>query len=108
MFTQNIKHILRMKRIIKNLLRLFWYIPYRILKLFRIGTVLTIPHGWDTIYPLAPCSEGGIIRKDFEIFLKMNKETKKVEFDDKKWGKSRELFLEVMNRQETLKSWWPK
>lgn len=49
-----------MKKCIKNLLRLIWYIPYRLLKFLRLGKVLHVPIGWDTLYPLAPYSEGGL------------------------------------------------
>jgi hypothetical protein len=75
----------KMKRIIFNLMRLFWYIPYRILKALRFGKVLNIPIGWDTLYPLSPYSEGGLLRKDFLELYKKRKVTTE-EYKQKEFG----------------------
>ncbi|MEI6673209.1 MAG: hypothetical protein WCL02_08085 [bacterium] len=79
-----------MKKFIKNLIRLLWYIPYRILKFLRCGRVLYIPIGWDTLYPLAPYSEGGIPRKDFLELYRKGKITTE-EYHEKEYGKWDEI-----------------
>jgi len=100
-----------MKKFIKNLIRLFWYIPYRILKYLRFGKVLYVPIGWDTLFPLAPYSEGGLLRKDFLELCKRYK-ISTAEYHEKKFGKlnretnTYEFWTRVSLNQEYLQTWW--
>lgn len=100
-----------MKNFIKNLIRLFWYIPYRILKILRCGRVVNISIGWDTLYPLAPCSEGGMPRKDFLELYRKEKVTKE-EYLEKKFGNWEEennhfqFWARVFFNQEYIAKWW--
>ncbi len=100
-----------MKRFIKNIIRLFWYLPYRILKYLRFGKILNFPIGWDTLCPLAPYSEGGLLRKDFLELYKKKKITTE-EYNQKAFGnfisetQSYEFWSRKFFNQEYLKSWW--
>lgn len=100
-----------MKRFIKNIIRLFWYLPYRILKFLRFGKVLRFPTGWDTLCPLAPYSESGLLRKDFlELYKKEKVSTE--EYQQKKFGRfitetqHYEFWDRTFRNQESLATWW--
>jgi hypothetical protein len=100
-----------MKRIILNLMRLFWYLPYRILKFLRFGIVLNISIGWDTLIPLSPYSEGGLLRKDFlELYKKSEVTTE--EYQQKEYGNFDEVTQHYQfwdrkfSNQEYLKKWF--
>lgn len=99
------------KNVIKNVWRWVWYIPYRILKFLGFGKVLCIPIGWDTLYPLAPYSEGGLLKKDFLELYKKGKVTTE-EYQAKEYGKydeearKFEFWERKYTSQEYLKSWW--
>jgi hypothetical protein len=94
-----------------NLLRLFWYIPYRILKFLKFGRTLYISNGWDTLYPLAPYSEGGLLKKDFLILYKKDEVTSE-EYSEKQFGKwddlkaHYEFWERAFSYQDYLKKWW--
>lgn len=100
-----------MKKCIKNLLRLIWYIPYRLLKFLRLGRVLHVPIGWNTLYPLAPYSEGGLLRKDFLELYRKGKVTTE-EYQEKEFGKyieetqTFEFWERRIANQEYLAHWW--
>jgi hypothetical protein len=100
-----------MKKFIKNIIRLFWYLPYRILKYLRLGRVLNFPIGWDTLYPLAPYSEGGLLRKDFLELCKKGKITKE-EYHQKEFGnfitetQNYEFWNRKFSNQRYLGTWW--
>lgn len=100
-----------MKKIGTNLLRLIWYAPYRLLKFLRLGKVLNVPIGWDTLYPLAHYSEGGLLRKDFlELYRKGEVTTE--EYHEKGFGKfieetqTFEFWKRKFANQEYLTHWW--
>lgn len=95
----------------KNLCRLFWYGPYRLLKFLRFGKIIGFPIGWDTLYPLAPYSEGGLLRKDFlELYRKKQVTTE--EYHQKEFGtfreesKTFEFWKRKFANQEYLALWW--
>ena len=100
-----------MKRIIFNLIRLFWYLPYRLLKFLRCGMVLNFPIGWDTLYPLAPYSEGGLLQKDFmELYNKKKITTE--EYHQKEFGsydeekKTYQFWDRKFSNKKYLKTYW--
>lgn len=104
-------NLLHMKKIGTNLLRLVWYGLYRLLKLLGCGKVITIPIGWDTLFPLAPYSEGGLLRKDFlELYRKGELTTE--EYQEKEFGKfieetqTFEFWKRKFANQEYLAHWW--
>lgn len=102
---------IKMKKIIFNLIRLFWYLPYRTLKVLRFGKVLNFASGWDTLIPLSPYSEGGLLRKDFlELYKKVEvttEEYNKKEFGDYDEVKQHYQFWDrKFSNQEYLKKWF--
>jgi len=100
-----------MKRFIKNVIRLFWYLPYRMLKFLRFGMVLNIPIGWDTLCPLAPYSEGGLLRKDF-LELCKKKTVSTEDYQQKAFGNlikgtdSYEFWERKFANQKYLATWF--
>ncbi|MEI7919430.1 MAG: hypothetical protein WCH65_04460 [bacterium] len=100
-----------MKKFMINVIRLLWYLPYRILKFLRFGKVLNFPIGWDTLYPLAPYSEGGILRKDFlELYKKKKISTE--DYQQKEFGiydeekKHYQFWDRKFSNQKYLKAWF--
>jgi hypothetical protein len=92
-------------------MRLFWYLPYRTLKALRFGKVLNFPIGWDTLFPLSPYSEGGLLRKDFLELYKKGKITTE-EYQQKEFGNYDEVeqYFQFWERkfsnQKYLKKWF--
>jgi len=90
-------------------MRLFWYLPYRTLKFLRFGKILNIPIGWDTLFPLSPYSEGGLLRKDFLELYKKGKITTE-EYQQKEFGNYDGQHFQFWERkffnQEYLKKWF--
>lgn len=101
-----------MKNFEKNLWRLLWYLPYRFLKFIRIfEKTLRFPIGWDTLYPFAPYSEGGLLRKDF-LQLYNKKKITTEEYHQKEFGsydeakKNFQFWDRKFSNQEYLKTCW--
>ena len=100
-----------MKKRIGNIIRIFWYVSYRIFKYLGFRRRLDFPKGWDTLCPLAPYSEGGLLRKDFMELYRKKKITVE-EYDQKAVGsfdqekKHHQFWYRRIAHQQYLKTWW--